>query len=66
MKTIFALLFVAASFVSGCAYAGVAATSDGRVVIARNDGFLYGLLRKVFVCNVGPTGVTNCQSAESP
>jgi hypothetical protein len=38
--------------VGGCAYAGVASTPDGTVVITRNDLFLFGALRKVFVCKV--------------
>jgi hypothetical protein len=37
-----------------------------KVVIARNDGFLFGALRKVFVCKVTDAGVSACQSADSP
>lgn len=37
---------------NGCAYGGVASTPDGTVVIVRNDYFLAGLLRKVYVCKV--------------
>ena len=38
-----------------------------KVVILRNDSFLFGALRKVFVCKVNDAGLANCQaSAEAP
>jgi len=65
-KAIFALILVAtASGLGGCAYAGVGAVGD-KAVVARNDGFLFGILRKVFVCKVTDTGLTSCQSADAP
>lgn len=56
---------IAASTLGGCAYAGVAASGD-KAVIARNDGFLFGILRKVYVCKISDSGVTACQSNEAP
>ncbi len=50
----------------GCAYGGVATTADGKVVIARNDGFLFGVMRAVYVCKVTDTGVTSCAASEAP
>ena len=50
----------------GCAYGGVSGSGADKVVIARNDGFLFGILRKVFVCKVGDSGVTSCAEGESP
>jgi len=50
---------------TGCAYGGLAA-SGTNVVIARNDSFLFGILRKVFVCKVTDAGVANCNASESP
>jgi hypothetical protein len=50
---------------TGCAYGGVAAVGD-KVVIAKNDGFLFGLLRGVYVCKVTDAGVTDCRSADAP
>ena len=50
----------------GCAYGGVSGSGTDKVVIARNDGFLFGILRKVYVCKVADTGVTNCADSESP
>lgn len=65
-KAIFALILAAsASSLGGCGYAGVGAVGD-KVVVARNDGFLFGILRKVFVCKVTDTGLTACQSADAP
>ena len=40
------------AMVGGCAYGGVASAPDGTIVITRNDLFLFGALRKVFVCKV--------------
>jgi hypothetical protein len=62
--TTFAILTLAAS-ATGCSYSGVGAVGD-KAVVARNDGFLFGILRKVFVCKVGDAGLTNCQSADAP
>jgi hypothetical protein len=65
-KTIFALVLCAtAASLGGCAYGGVGAVGD-KVVVARNDGFLFGILRKVFVCKVTDTGLTSCQAADAP
>jgi hypothetical protein len=37
-----------------------------KAVVARNDAFLFGILRKVYVCKVADSGLTACQSNESP
>ena len=55
--------FVSAA--SGCTYAGVAMTPN-KAVIARNDSFLFGLLRKVYVCEVTDNGLASCASKDSP
>lgn len=55
-----------AGALGGCAYGGMTTVGD-KVVIARNDNFLFGALRKVFVCKVSDAGVTGCvDSAEKP
>jgi hypothetical protein len=51
---------------TGCAYGGVSGSGTDKVVIARNDAFLFGILRKVFVCKVADSGVTACAEGESP
>lgn len=66
-KALFALVAVAslAGAVSGCAYGGVGAMGD-KAVVARNDGFLFGILRKVYVCKVTDGGLSACQSNDNP
>ena len=54
-----------ASALTGCAYGSIATAGD-KVVITRQDGFLYGILRKVFVCKVTDGGLSSCQEADSP
>ena len=50
---------------SGCGYAGVATYKDAAIVV-KNDWFLFGALRKVYVCRITPHGLEQCSSAESP
>jgi len=47
----------------GCSYAGVAVAGD-KVVVPRNDSFLYGMLRKVYVCKLTNEGLTECVAGE--
>ena len=49
----------------GCGYAGVA-TSGDKAVVLRNDAFLFGILRKAFVCKISDAGVTACNSKSLP
>ena len=66
-KKLMGLALLAAMATPGaCGYASVSATADGKAVVARNDGFLFGLLRKVYVCNVTPAGLSGCVAGESP
>ncbi len=67
MKKLGTLVLLAATCggVFGCAYAGVATAPDGSVYIARNDLFLLGLLRKVYVCKPAGAGLV-CTEAASP
>jgi hypothetical protein len=60
------LIAVALGFgASGCGYAGVATAGDAAVIV-RNDWFLFGALRKVYVCKITPAGLTQCSNAETP
>jgi hypothetical protein len=60
------MVVVALSVGAGaCGYAGIASAGDAAIV-ARNDWFLFGLLRKVYVCKVTPAGLTQCSNAETP
>ncbi len=68
MKKAIALV-LAAGFMasaSGCAYGMIATSGTDKVVIPRNDSFLFGALRKVFVCKITDNGVASCAEAESP
>jgi hypothetical protein len=68
MKKLFGLVMLAALLagaVAGCSYGGVAVTGD-KAIVARNDAFLFGILRKVSVCKVADSGLTSCQSTDSP
>ena len=56
---------ILASSATGCAYAGAGASGD-KVVVARNDAFLFGILRTVFVCKVTDAGLSACNSSEAP
>jgi len=63
----FVLAIAFASPMAGCSYGMIATTQDGsKVVITRQDGFLFGALRKVFVCKVADGGVAGCGESESP
>jgi hypothetical protein len=60
------LILVAVASLGGCAYGGVGGVGADKAVVARNDAFLFGILRKVYVCKVSDGGLTGCQSNESP
>jgi hypothetical protein len=51
---------------TGCSYASATAVGQDKVVVLRNDGFLFGLLREAFVCKATETGLTACTSTDSP
>jgi hypothetical protein len=55
-----------ASMGTGCtSYAGAAAVGD-KVVVASNNGFLFGVFRKVYVCKVTDQGLSACGHNEAP
>lgn len=61
------VLFLAGTGIAtGCAYSGVAASDSNTVIVAKNDGFLFGLLRKVYVCQITQNGLANCSSGQNP
>ncbi|MEM1031763.1 MAG: hypothetical protein AAGN82_15535 [Myxococcota bacterium] len=59
------VIALASAALTGCSYAGVG-VADGKAVVARNDAFLFGILRTVYVCQVADGGLANCQDNESP
>ena len=58
-------LIVGVGLLGACSYGSIA-TAGNAVVITRNDSFLFGALRKVYVCQVTPQGATGCAANESP
>jgi hypothetical protein len=59
------LLGMVCSGAVGCAYAGMAATPDGTVYVARNDLFFAGLLRKMYACKA-EGGTLVCSETSAP
>ena len=55
-----------AGVLGGCAYGGAAAIGTDKVVVLRNDAFLFGALRKAFVCRVSDSGLASCAANEAP
>jgi hypothetical protein len=62
MKALLLGIACAMALVGCSSYASVAATADGKALVAKN-GF-FG--KSVYVCTVTPAGLTGCQSQESP
>ena len=67
MKKIKALVCsgLLAAALAACAYGGAAASGD-KVVVLRNDMFLFGALRAAFVCQIADGGLQNCQGSTAP
>ncbi len=59
-------LMASAVSLSACAYGGMATVGGDRIVISRNDGLLFGALRKIYVCQVTESGLSNCTETEAP
>ena len=66
IKGLVLVLITSAAVLSSCSYAGVSATPDGKAIVAQNNGLLFGMLNKIFVCQVTDAGLTNCATGESP
>ncbi len=60
-----AAIAMISGILGGCAYGGVAASGD-KAVVLRNDAFLFGALRKAFVCKIGDAGLSDCQAGDAP
>lgn len=57
---------VLASSISACAYAPGGVTSDGKAVIVKNNGLLFGIFNAIYVCSVTPNGLSGCVKGEAP
>ncbi len=51
---------------TGCAYGHSLRVGKSKVLVLKNDGLLFGLLRKAHVCDVTPAGLKNCSEDENP
>jgi hypothetical protein len=51
---------------TGCAYGHSLRVGKSKVLVLKNDGILFGLLRKAHICDVTPTGLKNCSEEENP
>ncbi|MGZ6311552.1 MAG: hypothetical protein ACXWOH_13035 [Bdellovibrionota bacterium] len=49
----------------GCSYGGVATVGD-KVVVGRNDNFLQGALRHLYVCKASDKGLSGCSEMDTP
>lgn len=65
MKTLMGFV-LAMSMATACTYAPGGVSADGKVVIAKNNGLLFGMFNKIYVCNVTAGGVTGCTAGETP
>lgn len=63
--SVLVLAGLALGMLSGCAYGGAAGVGD-KAIVLRNDAFLFGALRKAFVCKVTDAGLTDCNSSDNP
>ena len=66
MKILLGLLVASTVALGACAYSPGGVSADGHVVIAKNNGLLFGMFNKVFVCNVTPAGLAGCAAGETP
>ena len=66
MVKVFVGALVLAAAVTACSYGAIATTSTDKVVVMRQDGLLFGALRKAYVCQVSDAGLSNCATSENP
>lgn len=63
-KLVFLLMAVLMFMATACGYSSVA-SHTGRLYVAKNDLFLFGALRAVYVCTESGNKI-NCQKAGKP
>ena len=61
----FALLMICFTFIS-CSYTSVTRLGKGKVAVVKNDFFLLGALRKIYVCKATKSGLSNCSTNQNP
>jgi hypothetical protein len=68
MKKLLGMILLAGALapLAGCtSYAGAAISGD-KAIIAKNNSFLFGVFRTVYVCKMADNGVSDCKSTDSP
>ena len=65
VKVILALLAVLTVATSACMYSGIASHS-GKLYVTRNDWFLFGALRQIYICSEALGGKRVCKEAGQP
>ena len=60
------LVLIGAVMLGGCFYTTPGVAAGDKIVLPKNNTFLFGIFREVYVCKVTDAGVTNCQSSENP
>ena len=61
----FALLMICLTSMS-CSYTSVTRLGKGKVAVVKNDFFLLGALRKIYVCKATKSGLSNCSTNQNP
>ena len=64
-KFLFALLAVVMLMSTACGY-GAVASHTGKLFVARNDLFLFGALRTIYVCAEAVGGKMVCKEVAKP
>ena len=59
MKKTAAALMIALMALPACSY-GAISSHEGKLYVARNDGFLFGALRKIYECTTDGKGNMVC------
>ena len=49
-----------------CSYTAVTRLGKGKVAVVKNDFFLLGALRKIYVCKATKSGLSNCSTNQNP
>ncbi len=67
-KCALALMICLVTPLAACSYGTAVAVGKNRdrVMILRNDHFLFGALRQAYVCKASDAGLVDCQKQESP
>ena len=66
MKIIHLVLLSLCFIGTSCSYTAVTRLGKGKVAVVKNDFFLLGALRKIYVCKATKSGLSNCSTNQNP